>query len=200
MGSQDFLTDSELVKGCLAKSEEAWNLFYQQYQGLIRAVVWRCMPFSSESDRQDAYQEVYRSLVRALKLFKPDRGQLRTLVATVARNSCIGLLRHKTTESRTGIEVPVDHHGSGNKDSVAVTSEGDSQERQLLKAQLKVAINRLKEPCPEYLRMRYYEELMDEEIAEMLGKKENTVTQRIDRCLEQLRAMVVEFETEGVGL
>jgi RNA polymerase sigma factor (sigma-70 family) len=136
-------------------------------------------------------------LIDAFEHFDPTRGALRTLVAAVARNSSIAWLRYNTTKSRTGVEVPVDHHGSGDENAVAVTSQMESQEEKLLKAEMQVAIKLLKEPCPELLKMCYYDELRHKEIAEMLGKKENTVTQEILRCIDELTAMVVELETEG---
>jgi len=205
MGSQDRSADSELVKGCLTGSERAWNLFYQQYHGLIETVVGRYAHYCSAEDHKDVCQDVYGRLVKALEEFSSDLSSLRTFVAIVARNTCIDWLRGKSTMSRAGKNEPLDHHGNGGNGTIAVTSEADPPDAQLLKAQetrlLMVALNRLKEGCRKLIKLRYYDDLTYKEMAVRLGKtkdKDDTVNGQTLRCIAQLKAVFDELQSEGL--
>lgn len=192
----------ELVSACLSGSEEAWTEFYRQHHGLVQTVVKRHTPSYSPAAREDLTQEVYESLVTGLETFDGHRSSLKTFVSMVASRTCIDWLRGRSRMRRKGINEPVDHHGGADPKAVVLQSNFDPPDELLTQAEyrskIKSALNRLADACRELLRLRFYADLTYAEIAAEVGKKENTVTVAIRRCLAQLRAACDDLDNEGL--
>lgn len=198
MGSEIRQADGELVKGCLSGLRHAWTEFYRRYHSLIEAVVRRQAQYSTKEEREDLVQEVYESLVGALEGYDERSSSLGTFVSIVAKRTCIDCWRSRSSMSRTGMTVPVEHHDNSDGEHVPLKSNCEPPDEQVAKyevgAMMKTALSRLSETCQKLLKLRFFNEFTYEEIGEKVGKKANTMNVRVLRCIARLRAAYEELE------
>lgn len=188
----------------MSRSQEAWTVFYNMHYPFIRGIVRRRVPSSKESLREDFVQEVYAALMRALPQYNGNSSSLKTFVSMIAETTCTDCLRGLSRKSRSGTNEPVDHHDNMDNGDVILSSDLDLPEESLEKAQyrhlVKKSLRSLSEACQELLTLRFYSDLSHKEIAERLGKKENSVNQQVIRCLAYLRNAFTQIELREQGV
>ncbi len=193
----------ELVKECLAGSQEAWNDFYRRYDSLIRVIARRYgfgVPGYAEDDM---VQTIYLKLVKSMQTYDPGQLPLKAFVGMVAKRSCIDQVRQSLASSRSAPTSPVDHHGEGEEGTITPECRMEGPDERLENAQqlniVAAALKRLKAACRELIKFRFHMEMPYGKIAAMLGKKEHTVNVRTIRCLAELKAHYDEIVREGLG-
>lgn len=197
--------DAQLAKDCAAGSRVAWDEFYGKHRALIEAVVWRHTSVASPDERQDVVQNIYMRLVVALASFDPTRGaSLRTFISVVAQRVCLDWLRSGKNLDHAGVNRPVDHHDCNeDRTTVVLVSDDEGPDRAMERAErallVRSAIERLSEVCRELLQFRFYQGLTYAAIAELQGKKENTVTTSALRCLARLRTAMHDIGLREFG-
>ncbi len=193
----------ELVKECLAGSQEAWDEFYRRYDSLIRVIARRYgfgVPGYSD---EDMIQSIYLKLVKSMQTYDPGQLPLKAFVGMVAKRVCIDQVRQCVSSCRSAPTSPIDHHGEGEEGAINPRSQMDQPDDRLENAQqlniISVALKRLKAACRELIRLRFHMELPYGKIAAMLGRKEHTVNVQTIRCLAELKAHYDEIVREGLG-
>lgn len=134
---------------------------------------------------EDVQQEVYTELWRRAGEFDPERAGLLTWTMTITRSRAIDYLRRRVPEPRDpDVAARTIEAGQG------VEAESDA-----LADRWRMAhhLGRLPEDERVLLRLRFYEELSQTEIAERTGVALDTVKARMVRGLRHLREMI---ETE----
>ncbi len=181
--------DDLLVRQCLCRSEEAWNEFYSRFVALIRNVIRRHADLPPP-DIQDITQSVFLVLTTALQSYESGNS-LPGLVCLVTERVLIDEFRRGKTAKRDGETEVIDHHDGNDPGTVRVKSNLEPQDEQIAKAQLVEelgeALRALDPDCRRLIKIRYYDELSFNEIAQDLGMSENAVTVRTRRCLDKLR-------------
>lgn len=166
------------------------------------AVVRRQAAHSIIDTRQDLVQDVYESVTKALKQYDGNSSSLKTFVSKVAQRTCIDIWRHGSTMSRTGKNQHVEHHDNTDENNAVLVSSLNPEE-DLSKAQfthlLRIALRRLSKECQKLLELRFYDGLKYRQIADRLGKKENSVNVQVNRCLEYLREAYAKLQFEEQG-
>ncbi|MEZ5076746.1 MAG: sigma-70 family RNA polymerase sigma factor [Solirubrobacterales bacterium] len=132
---------------------------------------------------EDVQQQVFLEVWRRAESFDPGRGSLLTWVMTIARSRAIDHLRRRVPE-------PVDPQTASDRIEAGVGSE----EIEALAEQwrLRGLLDRLPEAEAELLRMRFYGELTQSEIAAQEGIPLGTVKTRMFNGLRRLREMIDE--------
>lgn len=181
------LSDEELVRECLAGSEQAWNQFYCKYVGLVKNIVRRRL--GCKYDVNDISQSVFASLISALRTYD-DTYSLQRFVSTVADRICIHEFRLVTAVKRR-TELDAYEYSDEIISETASIEDHELQDEALAKKQLvmilRTGMQFLGERCRELLKLRYYEELSYKEIAALLGGTENSLTVQVRRCLDELK-------------
>lgn len=200
MGNQTANRDILLVRECLSGSEHAWTDFYCRYESIVKSVVRRQRRFSPQ-EVEDVTQNVFISLMSGLKTYD-SAYSLSNFICTIAERVSIDEYRRSKTAKRDGRTDPIDHHDGGQEGMTIILSNVDHEEEELGKAQLvellRHAFMRLGARCRELLRLRYYEELPYENITQIIGATENTLSVQAKRCLKELRACFDEIQREGI--
>ena len=96
--SNEFQTDHELIEAIKKNSPNAWVQLIHQFQG--RLYNYACTRVSQTSDAEDAVQETFTSLLKALSKH-PDRviENLETYLFTILRNTIYGQYRTRWAKS-----------------------------------------------------------------------------------------------------
>jgi RNA polymerase sigma-70 factor (ECF subfamily) len=130
---------------------------------------------------EDVQQQVFLEVWRRAESFDPARGSLLTWVMTIARSRAIDHLRRRVPD-------PVDPQTA----ATVLETAGGSAEIDGLAEQwrLRGLLDRLPAAEAELLRMRFYGELTQSEIAEREGIPLGTVKTRMFNGLRRLREMI----------
>ncbi len=198
------LTDVEgLVRRINQGDRLAWNEFYARYFRMILCAVKKYVRPGSDEEA-DLVQEVFISLLSALKAYDPSR-PLEAYILEIARRVRITRHRKEAAVKRGGgnpTPLPLNTHDwSQDQDCLTVASDLDDPEVSFIKAQerhlLRKASDLLSAGCRELLELRYDEGLPYQEIARQLEVKEGTLRVRLQRCLSSLGRIYSGLAREG---
>ena len=129
---------------------------------------------------EDVYQQVFTEIWRRGSQYDPARGSLATWALTIARSRAVDELRRRRPE-------PLD------PSTMPETAEPAPQDAALDRWRMTQLLSRLPSEERDLLRMRFYHELSQREIAERTGLALGTIKGRMVRGLERLR-MIVDAE------
>jgi RNA polymerase sigma-70 factor (ECF subfamily) len=160
--------------------EGAMHQLARRFTPFVRGVARRMGTSASATD--DVVQETMLRLWRSAGRYDPDRGNEPTFVAAVARNAAIDLARREACRPAVPTsELP--------ESSAADASEAD---RVVTAMTLRAALASLPAAQRELLRLAYFEQLTQQEIADRLGLPLGTVKSKTFHAFRRLRAMVSE--------
>jgi RNA polymerase sigma-70 factor (ECF subfamily) len=189
--TSDAPTDPELIERTLAGDGAAFAEIVQRFQRRIYRVAFSIVRDDARADEvtQDTFVQAYTRLARF-----EGRSGLETWLTRIAVNRCHDVLRRRRFvslftladdgETETMLE-PVD--------------ERPDPERQLLSVQLRRAIERaerrLSPQQKVIFRLRHYENLSLEEIADHLGLNAGTVRAHLFRAIHKIRRELGEWRS-----
>ncbi len=182
--------EHDLVRECLAGSEDAWRDLYSRYVFLMRSVVTRNGRLSNE-DVEDITQTAFLSLTTALKSYDFTH-TLSRFVCIITERVLVDEYRSRSAAKRNGQTEPMDVSDPSCEEQVSARADTELQDVRLEKAQecsrVRTALKELDPRCRRLLELRYYNEIPFTEIARTAGTSKNTLIVRARRCLEKLRA------------
>ncbi len=163
-----------------AGDEAALAALMDRYKGPLFGFLHRRAPASAVDD---LFQESWIRVVRARARFDPRR-RFSTWLFQIANNLCRDRARRGDVERRYR-ETLI---GEARLASTAPAVTPDAGEREEMLAQLE----RLPDALREVLVLRYYHDLSEREIAEVLGVPRGTVKSRSHAAVRRLRELLEE--------
>jgi RNA polymerase sigma factor (sigma-70 family) len=186
MTSTEFITDAELVSGCLAGDREVFGQIVERYKSLLCSLAYSGTGSLSESEdlAQEAFVEAWRQLH---KLREPEK----------LRPWLCGILRHKLGRlRRSDVQEPVRRAEAlelveemPSAEAPAVDLAIDKEEQAILWS----ALERVPELYREPLVLYYREHRSVEHVAASLDLSEDAVKQRLARGRKILQERVLSF-------
>jgi RNA polymerase sigma-70 factor, ECF subfamily len=193
MGLLNDCPEVELVEQCLAGSQDAWDELHRRFRPLVeRAVLKRKRVWKAAfPDEEDVVQDTFKNLQSALERYDPGYPLAKFIwgVADHTGNDVFGkdrTLRRGAAFHRADIEDCAGELSAGG-------NAGLKSPEELLQTEQLMAIVRrgiydvLSDTCREAIVMRFFEDLSYAEMATALKETENTLNQRVKRCLERLK-------------
>jgi len=184
-------TDRELIDGTLAGDGHAFALLVERFQRKIFRVARAIVRDDGEADSitQDTFVQAYTHLARF-----EGRAELETWLTRIAINRSRDALRRQRFVSLITLR--------GDDESETILEPVDERpdpERQLMAAQLRVAIlkaeHQLSAQQKTIFRLRHYENLSLEDIADHLGLRSGTVRAHLFRAIHKIRKELAEWRT-----
>jgi len=171
-------TDAELVKGCLAGEQGAWETIVRQFHQRIYNLAYR---FTGRFDEaEDLTQEIFLKLYRSLNSYRPESGALVTWMVRVGRNHIIDHYRKFKTERTQTDSLEVEYE-KAEENPARYKSPAEALEQLELSERVHRALLKISEDLREAVILRDLEEFTYEEIADMLNVPIGTVKSRINR-------------------
>jgi RNA polymerase sigma factor (sigma-70 family) len=175
--------DEELVRGFLAGDEACLAAVYRRWSALVHSMAWRSLGDVKEAE--DVTQQVFLGVWCGRRGYRPERGPLVGWIVGIARHRIADALAARTRRCRRvapeyswpTLADPAEDRFEGALDRVVVRAEF----AKLASAQQRV------------LRLAFYEDLSQSQIAERTGWPLGTVKSHARRGLYRLRR-----ELEGV--
>lgn len=184
-------TDRELIDRTLAGDGNAFAMLVERFQRKIFRVARAIVRDEMEADSitQDTFVQAYTHLARF-----EGRAELETWLTRIAINRSRDTLRRRRVVSLITLR--------GDEASETILEPVDERpdpERQLMAAQLRAAIlkaeRKLSAQQKTIFRLRHYEDLPLEEIADHLGLRSGTVRAHLFRAIHKIRKELAEWRT-----
>jgi len=179
-------SDAELVRGCLKRSEEDWNLLVDKYKNLIYSIPIRygC----SREEAADIFQAVCLELIQELPKLRDPKALPKWLMQVTA---------HKCFHwKRQGSRMISQDDEEASVPETSIPAEAEATMREIEEEQkLREALGGLPARCRELIHMLFYEEPKRpyQEVAASLGLATGTIGLLRQKCLDRLRKRLDEL-------
>lgn len=143
----------------------------------------------NQAEAEDLVQETYLRAVRAFDRLRPE-SNLKSWLYTIMRNTWLNLVRH----TRSGPQFIDDQE----QDTVTLAKSSDDPHTEYVagieREHVRAAVESLPQAYREVVMLREFEGFSYEEIAEILGCAAGTVTSRLARGRDRLRAALSQWK------
>lgn len=159
---------------------------YEKYYDLMLSTAYRIL--NNQDDAQDAVHNAFIKLCKKVSLLRTFSCYiLQSYVVSTIRHAAIDLCRKEKYDRFVHME-------QDDPDALAhqAPSTGEIATRRIENERLMQAIQSLPQTAQDYLRFKYFENLSDEEIAEITGIKPGSVRTAIMRARKLLREKLEE--------
>ena len=178
------LTDEELARGLVAGDEDCLAAAYHRWSPLVHGLARRSLDDTKEAE--DVTQEVFLGVWRGRRGFRPERGTIGGWIVGITRRTIADALSARTRRlhlvaaagSSLALAEPAARKPETTLDRVLVLHE----------------LARLPAPQQRVLRLTYYEDLTQTQIARRTGWPLGTVKSHARRGLHQLRSRLQDDE------
>lgn len=180
------LSDNELVRRCLDKDNQAWEVIIQRHKRRVFNIAYKFVGRFDEAE--DLSQEIFLKIFRSLHKFDMRACFLYWLIK-VSKNFCIDYYRKKQKE-RAAIVQKAEHHIALLPKEHNPLLKLEEKEKALM---LREAFNKLPESSRSSVIMRDIQGYSYREIAKALNIPEGTVKSRINRGRKLLAQLLNNF-------
>jgi RNA polymerase sigma-70 factor, ECF subfamily len=194
---QDATPDRDLIARTLGGDGSAYGILVGRFQRKIFRVAYSIVRDAVEADSvtQDTFVQAYTSLAK----FEA-RAEFETWLTRIAINRSRDVLRRRRFVSL--FSAPAD--GDEDRESVfEPVDERPDQERQISSTQLRAAIERAESKLSAQqkiiFRLRHYEDLSLEDIADHLGLRAGTVRAHLFRAVHKIRKELAGWHDQNQG-
>lgn len=177
--------EARLIDALAASDPEAIAALSERFGRFLLGFLREAMPDPDAAE--DVFQQVLVEIWRRGPQYDPTRASLLTWIMTIARSRAIDERRRRRPE-------PVD------PEHAAWRAEGGAREEteELLERwRLAALLDRIPREEAQILRLRFYEELTQPEIADRVGMRLGTVKTRMVSGLTRLRTLIAAEEGEA---
>ena len=189
--NEPILNDQELIERTLAGDENAFAMIVERYQRQIFRTARAIVRDDSEADvvTQDTFVQAYTHLSKF-----EGRAELETWLTRIAINRSRDSLRRRRFVSLFTLR------DDGETEAIIEpVDERPDPERQFQSAELRVAIRKaertLSAQQKTIFRLRHYENLSLEDIADALGLRAGTVRAHLFRAIHKVRKELAEWRS-----
>ncbi|WOX16875.1 sigma-70 family RNA polymerase sigma factor [Streptomyces sp. N50] len=173
----DSRTDEELARGLVAGDEDCLAAVYHRWSPLVHSLAWRSLGDAKEAE--DVTQQVFLGVWRGRRGFRPERGAIGGWIVGITRRRIADALSARTRRlhlvAAAGSSLALADPAARKPDTVL--------DRVLVLGELA----KLPAPQQRVLRLTYYEDLTQTQIALRTGWPLGTVKSHARRGLHQLR-------------
>ena len=164
----------------------AIDALYAEYGGTVFAYLMRSL--GDRTAAEDVHQQVFTELWERTDTYDPERAGLLTWILTVARSRAVDHMRRRSRRPEP-------------RDPAGVAALADARAAKISPDDLMIErwrvahlLKRIPRDEAELLRMRFYEDRSQQEIAEVTSIPLGTVKMRMIQALERLRELIEEEE------
>lgn len=191
----DATPDRDLIARTLGGDGSAYGILVGRFQRKIFRVAYAIVrdPVEADTVTQDTFVQAYTNLAK----FEA-RAELETWLTRIAINRSRDVLRRRRFVAL--FSAPADDD-EGRESVFEPIDERPDQERQISSSQLRVAIDRAESKLSAQqkiiFRLRHYEDLSLEDIADQLGLRAGTVRAHLFRAIHKIRKELAGWRNSG---
>jgi len=198
--------EADLLRRCRLGDTVAWDeLFDRHYEPTGRFVFQLGHSFLKE-DVEEICQEVFLSAIKHLGSFHGE-SQFQTWLFRIAANKARDYREKQHAAKRGGGRTPLSLQAEDPETGLTLDppSAAPRPDLALIHAEqaglVHQALDRVGEPCREVIELRYFADLIYDEIGASLDLNPKTVSSRLSKCLDKLEDIAREiFSGEKTNL
>ncbi|MFJ9116955.1 sigma-70 family RNA polymerase sigma factor [Streptomyces sp. NPDC102394] len=180
----DSPAEDELARGLAEGDEYCLEAAYRRWSSLVHSLAWRSLGDAKEAE--DVTQQVFLGVWHGRRAFRPERGTVGGWIVGITRRKIADALSARTRRLATVASV-------GSSSSLSSSDRSAAQPDAALDRVLVLdELARLPAPQQRVLRLAFYEDLTQTQIAERTGWPLGTVKSHARRGLHQLRRRLQE--------
>lgn len=169
-----------------ATDQAAFTDLYNAYMDPIYRFVMKRV--SHKETTEDIVSDIFRKVFLSLKRFDPSRASFRTWIYRIATTTIIDYYRSNANPSRRPIAEL--------SEAESLADPSDSPHEEMLSEEQKVRVHACMEQLPEKyhsaVQLKYFSELSNQEIADVLQVSPNNVGVILHRALRKLETILSE--------
>jgi RNA polymerase sigma-70 factor (ECF subfamily) len=157
-------------------SEKDFRLLYDHFYGKVFGYVYSRI--DNKADAEDVNAEVWMKIVQHLKSYDKGKAQIQTWIFTIVRNAITDYLRKQRLKRFLFISMP---------------QEAAYEDTSYAEIENKAFLRMIQEKLPllspkqrECIRLKYFSDLQNKDIAVIMKISEKTVASNLSRGLEKL--------------
>jgi RNA polymerase sigma-70 factor (ECF subfamily) len=181
--SRAVASDEELMARLQRGDEQALETLMHRHQAPLYGFLLRRVGEAAD----DVFQESWLRVVRARGRFDPNR-RFSAWLYQIANNLCRDRYRRRDALRRAKDSFQIEQATLREPDSTPATREPDRMRERVLA---------LPERLREVLVLRYYQDLGEEEMAQVLGVPRGTIKSRLHAAVRALRESLEREDGEG---
>ncbi|GAA0878437.1 RNA polymerase sigma factor SigW [Algoriphagus jejuensis] len=184
--SNKALEDFDLIdRAVLEKDQQAYAMLMKRYKKAVYFMILKMI--RDADDAEDLTMEAFAKAFRNLERFKKDY-TFSTWLFRIATNNTIDFIRKKKLKTMSLNNTLSDD--SGNSVNIDVEDDDNNPQDEFIKTQriemVRIFVDKLPPKYRTLVRLRYFDELSYEEIAQELDKPLGTVKAQLHRSRELL--------------
>ena len=191
MNGYDALDDHQLLARVSDQEPNALDALYSRYASAVYSLAMFMLKDTGLAE--EATQDIFLNIWLKSGSFKPDRGQPKTWIMSVAHHRIIDLIRSR--RRTTAITVASDPEDL-ERVPAAILPIDEQVERKLERERIQKSLATLPEAQREVIRMAYFDGYSQSEIATLLNQPLGTVKTRVRLAMQKLRLVLQEDVVE----
>ena len=191
MNGYDALDDHQLLARVSDQEPNALDALYSRYASAVYSLAMFMLKDTGLAE--EATQDIFLNIWLKSGSFKPDRGQPKTWIMSVAHHRIIDLIRSR--RKTTAITVASDPEDLERIPAANLPID-EQVERKLERERIQKSLATLPEAQREVIRMAYFDGYSQSEIAALLNQPLGTVKTRVRLAMQKLRLVLQENVVE----
>ena len=191
MNGYDSLDDHQLLARVSAQEPNALDALYSRYASAVYSLAMFMLKDTGLAE--EATQDIFLNIWLKSGSFKPDRGQPKTWIMSVAHHRIIDLIRSR--RRTTAITVASDSEDLERIPAANLPID-EQVERKLERERIQKSLATLPDAQREVIRMAYFDGYSQSEIAALLNQPLGTVKTRVRLAMQKLRLVLQENVVE----
>ncbi|MFA5007698.1 MAG: sigma-70 family RNA polymerase sigma factor [Candidatus Omnitrophota bacterium] len=188
------MNDAELIRRCINKEKESWDIFVERYSRLIYWAIRKRLSASnfsfSKDDVSNIFQEVFLSILEGKLAQLKDIKLICSWLVMVASNKAVDFMR-ETLRNKQRFTVDVTLLNENNEQNLS--------DRDMVNI-LKNIINTLSDREKIIISLNLIEEKTHQEIADTLAVSINTISTIIARTKEKIKKEMGKYGINGQNI
>ena len=187
--------DKELAKQAMEGSQRAYSILLQKYKPIIYTAASRRLPWYGPEELEDITMIVLGNAFVKIKQYDPEKSKLFTWMVACVHNYINGIPKQK---KRVVADSLGDIYGESDTRSEyeipdAAGFDEDIDREQLMKL-MKLLMNKLSAEQYTIVKMKYFEEASNDDIAGAIGCNPNIVWYKVQQAKKKLIALSRKYQ------
>ena len=188
MDYQD-LGDHQLINRIASSEKDALEALYSRYSASVYSLAMYML--RQHALAEEATQEIFLNIWLKAGSFKPERGEPRSWIMSVAHHKIVDLIRAR--RRTLTVTDPADYESLDLLPAKQVSTE-EEVEGNLDRARIMEALSLLPNAQREVLLLAYFEGYSQSEMAKKLNQPLGTIKTRVRLAMQKLRTLLEDFD------
>ena len=183
------LGDHQLIHGIASADKDALEALYNRYSAPVYSLAMYML--RQEALAEEATQEIFLNIWLKAGSFRPDRGEPRSWIMSVAHHKIVDLIRSR--RRALTVSDPADYDALAQIPANQASTE-EQVERNLDRERILKALSLLPAAQKEVILLAYFEGYSQSEMAEKLDQPLGTIKTRVRLAMQKLRAVLEGYD------